>query len=512
MPTFIPLGGIPTPGPITYDGPTSIVGITGTKSQFSTAVTDGNILYDGDVTGKTSVTLTTGVLTGGVVSVNADPLKFDVSAGTGIIQDFTDIANPVMRSVSWPSFTAQSIPDISKPFTTVSIDVNGGLLVSSNFSPAITPRSRRITIVLSLLLHSSGTQIDRTVNVVKPAHEVSEAILDYIYQLGVVNSGNGASADGANLQIDKGSGTTTSPFINYFSDTTSPTIRTNSAASAVSFTYNYRNGSGGFIVTPSTNSVSPSLYDNGTGTLAAVASNRYTIQRIYYFSQTDVYGIFYGQALYNSLSIAESSIATEAPILNPVVVNGTFVTALVVKGGTTALNNTDNAVFRAITNSANIASGAVSLQSAYSASSNPEITTDSTRGAFSLVEGTGVDSASVLEVLNNARALTFSLSGNGTLRSTSKTKVTTNNLTTTTLSSSNTYFTGTAGASFAITLPAASLSIDGAIFVVMSTTARTATTWLSTGATFVGVPSALLANTPVAVQYHNATSEWFITH
>jgi hypothetical protein len=71
-----------------------------------------------------------------------------------------------------------------------------------------------------------------------------------------------------------------------------------------------------------------------------------------------------------------------------------------------------------------------------------------------------------------------------------------------------TYFTGTAGVSFALTLPAAASEIDGQIHTVMSTTARPSTTWISTGATFVGAPSALEANTPVSLQYHHATTEW----
>ena len=94
---------------------------------------------------------------------------------------------------------------------------------------------------------------------------------------------------------------------------------------------------------------------------------------------------------------------------------------------------------------------------------------------------------------------------------TSKTVDATNGLTTATITAFNTYFTGTAGASFALIIPAGSAAIDGQKLTIMSTAARAATTWASTGATFVGAPAALVANTPVVLHYHHATTQWFIS-
>lgn len=89
--------------------------------------------------------------------------------------------------------------------------------------------------------------------------------------------------------------------------------------------------------------------------------------------------------------------------------------------------------------------------------------------------------------------------------------VTTNALTSATISSVNTYFTGTTGASFAITFPASNSSLDGIKFVVMSTAARATTTWISSGATFIGAPAALVANTPVCFQYNHSDLKWYIS-
>ena len=89
--------------------------------------------------------------------------------------------------------------------------------------------------------------------------------------------------------------------------------------------------------------------------------------------------------------------------------------------------------------------------------------------------------------------------------------VTGNALTSATITSTNTYFTGTTGASFAITFPAANSNLNGIKYTVMSTAARATTTWISTGATFVGAPTALVANTPVCFQYNHSDLKWYIS-
>jgi hypothetical protein len=87
----------------------------------------------------------------------------------------------------------------------------------------------------------------------------------------------------------------------------------------------------------------------------------------------------------------------------------------------------------------------------------------------------------------------------------------TNALTSATLINVNTYFTGTAGASFAVTLPASNSNLDGVKYVVMSTATRATTTWVSAGAAIVGAPATLTANTPVCLQYSHAFLTWYIS-
>lgn len=89
--------------------------------------------------------------------------------------------------------------------------------------------------------------------------------------------------------------------------------------------------------------------------------------------------------------------------------------------------------------------------------------------------------------------------------------VSTNTLISATISNINTYFTGTTGAQFAVTLPTASANIDGLKYVIMSTATRLSTTWVTPGATIVGAPSTLTADTPVCFQYNNSNTTWYIS-
>jgi hypothetical protein len=69
----------------------------------------------------------------------------------------------------------------------------------------------------------------------------------------------------------------------------------------------------------------------------------------------------------------------------------------------------------------------------------------------------------------------------------------------------------TSAAALATTYPAAAAALDGLeITLVVSAGVATAT-WVSAGATFVGAPAALLANTPVRFKYHHATTQWLIS-
>ena len=121
-----------------------------------------------------------------------------------------------------------------------------------------------------------------------------------------------------------------------------------------------------------------------------------------------------------------------------------------------------------------------------------------------------IGSSSTGETFNFTVQSVFDLIYSGVLN-VNPSVIATNGLTSTTITSTNTYFTGTTGASFAITFPAANSNLNGIKYTVMSTAARATTTWISTSATFVGAPAALVANTPVCFQYNHSNTTWYIS-
>jgi hypothetical protein len=66
----------------------------------------------------------------------------------------------------------------------------------------------------------------------------------------------------------------------------------------------------------------------------------------------------------------------------------------------------------------------------------------------------------------------------------------------------------TSAASLAFTFPAAAAAIDGLEIAINPSASVATATWASTGATFVGAPASLAANTTVRFIYHHATAQW----
>ncbi len=286
----------------------------------------------------------TGDILGGVVTADGAfgvATTFSVTSGSGFKLDWTDPSNPIGTPIAWPEFTNQSIPNIATElFTTISIQESAtpglGELVLGN--TLTTPEERRSLIGLQGVVHTDLTTITSIGSSSKPAYEITEALLDYIVNLGPLNDGNQFFENGANLSLDKTTGQTTFPFINRDVNTQNPTEKTNIGITLGSFTRFYRNGSGGFTIVANQTVIDPEQWDDGSGVLATVSNpNPYTIKRIYFFGQTGTFSVVYGQAEYGTLGDARANIFLENPEVNPVFQRGTFVTALIVRKGITDL-------------------------------------------------------------------------------------------------------------------------------------------------------------------------------
>jgi hypothetical protein len=351
----------------------------------------------------------TGIISGGFLSV-ASGTTFSITDGSGVVAD--NLVNPpTFTAVTWTGKTGITATQIASGLVSyVAIDNTGAVVQSLT---AFTNTQERSYIVLGSLIHVNLTSLD-AVNqfghtIVSPVNQLSDLSL----ALGKFNfDGNVYSANGANLQLNKSAGKVHSMGSNWANSTSDPNVLTLASLTALSFQYRFSTGTNGSTGT----SINPSIWDVA-GVSTAVATNKWTVQRIYSFVSNNV-KIQPGQTEFNSLSDAKASIQTTPFVTEPSIAeNGILRGFLVVKQGATALNNAAQAFFYEagkFSDQVGIGGQSVSsLQNAYDNAITPEILTDSTNGAVSIKRGSAADTDFILEGLNNAGTTTFGVTGNG---------------------------------------------------------------------------------------------------
>jgi hypothetical protein len=295
----------------------------------------------------------TGLLHGGIISTNtaSGSITFDVAAGSGLIVDQSDPDAPMVKQVAWENMT-----NVAAQYLTTdnrsSIYINASGTVDQTNTP-VTFADTRSHIFLGRLVHGNRTTISQTSSIPRVIYDQGFQIDDISTALGNINiSGNTYFYNGANLNVNKLSGESYRLGANYTTDPALANITTDSGGTAISFQYRYRgNSAGTFVLGPSTQVVDPNNYDTGTGTPVAIPlqpGNKpsWTIQRIYFFPGLGNSYFTYGQSYYASLADAKTSIAIERPIVDPYLATEASLRGyLIVKTGTTALNDIANNVF-----------------------------------------------------------------------------------------------------------------------------------------------------------------------
>jgi hypothetical protein len=322
----------------------------------------------------------TGLLSGGVLSVGAGgpgvATTYDISDGSG--QIITTAG--VRTEVSWTGLTGE-IP-IFGPSVITFVAINSGGTVTQQSTPFTRVQSRTL-IVLGVIVHVNGVNVDTINNEQHIAYNTMSSLYDAMESIGFFNiSGNIFTANGTNLNIDKSSGTLFKMGSNYdIAPDDNPHVRSLASKILSQFQYRFSDGSSGILT--ETN-IDPDNLDNGAGGLTAVGNNQWSIQRIYVFTSNNV-KIQRGVADYPSLEAAVAGISTEPYITEPsIAANGLLRGWLIVKKGAIALDGAD-AQFLSAPKFGEGNSGAtgsiVDLQTAYDNSlANPEMLTDATNG------------------------------------------------------------------------------------------------------------------------------------
>jgi len=298
-------------------------GATGSSLQNSLVTIDdtGNITTPGIITVDSVDLLTvllnsvrTGLLDGGFIGANVDTTKFDVSDGNGIIvNNYDDPANPTFTQISWTGQTAIIPTFAATALTFIAFNSSGTLLQQA--TPFTTEQEKDV-IVIGVVITANGLNVDSASD---QSHSFIHAydVGDVAHALGSINlSGNQYTAGGANLTLQRSSGSTFSLNINRVASSKDPNVKSTSADAGVVFNYVYDDGTGGFTNILSQVNIDPDRIDDGSGTLATVGNNRWTNQTLYWFPSSENAVVQYGTVEYMNLADAQAAaLVTPIPAL-----------------------------------------------------------------------------------------------------------------------------------------------------------------------------------------------------
>lgn len=400
----------------TYQNPTFGTVKTMTAPTVTSTPHLGTVETNGTISKIPSVmnqNANSGVLDFDGFTINVDPTKYNIGAGTGYI------SNPetgIATKVTWAAQTAQTTPYLATSVATYVLKDSAGATVLQNSYPTTT--QFRTHIYLGKLVHTTFTTILFVVNEPSRMYHVSGDLHDLVSTFGSMNrSGNMISPNGANLQINVSAGETYREGANFSTNRNSPNITNEPAVNATSFRNKFRNGSGGWSAV-NTTTVDPNYYDNGTGILALVPNNKFTLKVVYRFGGTGTIHMDYGQAVYDNMTAADNGISATVAS-DPDTKNfASRIGWIIIQQGTTSLLDVTKYKFvpaDKIGERAATASGVTSLQGAYNNSVTPQITTTPTGGALAIKQGSGSDTDTVLAAQNSSGTGTFSVTGAGNI-------------------------------------------------------------------------------------------------
>lgn len=359
----------------------------------------------------------TGVSKGGFLSINTNPAKFDMTQAYLSFSDSSaDSDNPVIKTVTCPALTAQTITNLATSDITYVLLDNTCTVIQQTTYP--TAAQQRQYAFIGRLSHVNHTSLAAVINAQNFVVAPTSQLYDLFDAIGPFNvSGNIITPNGANLSINKSSGVIFRRSANVANSTQDPH---NLPLSGVTTINLYRTTQTIFGSSLNT-TIDPANYDVG-GTVTAIpgANATSTNQRVFLLASNRL-SVQYGQTTYNSLANAIAGIAKETFVINPNVSQiGILVGVISCTKNATDLSNSAQCVITRVgkfdTSGASAGSYATTnLQQAYNNSVTPQITTTTALGSLDIQRGSAADTDYVMRVLNGAGSLTAGFTGNGNL-------------------------------------------------------------------------------------------------
>lgn len=317
-----------------------VLPLTGGTITGQLNVVENNI--NTDVAQALSVAVSTGLITGGTMSINiGNPSAVDIAPFAGYVVDYvTNPALPTLVLVKTTTVTTivLTTASINATLAWIMVDKTGTF---SQIITTPTPAQRRNNIIFGACVNNVGVSIAGTdaipttlLNPLEQTFDFMDAIGQFLITPPVI-SGNAA------LTINNSTGTGFARSFNYPNDANNPHRTAFLAQSPCSFRYGTSVGTFGAVTT----TIDPSHYDlGGTITLMPGGGGTATIQRIWMTPASPAsaqMAIQYGATIYTNISNAQAAIGSEFLTPNPSFAgNSSLVAYMAIAKNATVTNNT----------------------------------------------------------------------------------------------------------------------------------------------------------------------------
>lgn len=354
---------------------------------------------------------TTHYESGGVISINADPTKVDITSSTGVYVDVETF--PCTRSVvTYAGGTGIALTYLNtNPFTVFTVDKNG-LLKQYDRNP--TNVESRDEFTIGYAVHVAGVVTLTGNATIIPPKAIAGSLFDLARAIGDINlTGNELSGVASTLQIQKSYGERFVISSSAFTNPKDPNKAEQAAQNPVTFIEHYRDGLGDWTISART-TIRPNLYDDGTGIPQSVSTNSWTLMYTA-MDDTGQVHVQLGQKVYNTKVDALNGLNIDTIIVDPDISELGALQVIVSRGGATDTTNTNDVEFANVFGQSGVSGAITTMQQSYTNSTQPQITTNTTQGAIQYKSGTGVDTDSVLEILNNSGEIRTKVLGDGNI-------------------------------------------------------------------------------------------------
>lgn len=322
-------------------GTTASTAASGNDPRFTTATYGAMSIPIGEAL---STSISTGVISGGTFTVNADPSKINLSAIVGYIVDYhTNPLAPTLTRISLPAQTGVPMDAGSlSRLTTYWMINSSGTLIQTGTSPSRATRRSNLVVGITAQVAGSITVI---VSENDQLPQLLDQFMDLSRSLGAFLIAGCSLSANAGLTFQRAIGEVFAVGANQVTNLADPHVVSCPANNPVTFQYGTRASQ---VFSAPTTTIDPGHYDVADVVTAIPGSpNQATIQRIFYFAASNSTGIQYGQTLYANLDTAVQAINNGTFVANPILTDannqGILLGAIVLTKGCTDLTDTTTA-------------------------------------------------------------------------------------------------------------------------------------------------------------------------